>query len=41
MMKRKLLLIALIAMNFVAAEAKRYKFNMTHSYEVAIVRVAQ
>ena len=41
MMKRKLLLMALIAMNFVAAEAKRYKFNMTHSYEVAIVRVAQ
>lgn len=41
MMKRKLLLMALIAMNFVAAEAKSYKFNMTHSYEVAIVRVAQ
>lgn len=41
MMKRKLLLIALIAMSLVAAEAKSYKFNMTHSYEVAIVRVAQ
>ena len=40
-MKRITLLIAMMAMCMLSIHAKSYPFDMTHSYEVQIVRVAQ
>ena len=39
-MKRITLLIAMMAMCMLSIHAKSYPFDMTHSYEVQIVRVA-
>ena len=40
-MKRITLLIAMMAICMLSIHAKSYPFDMTHSYEVQIVRVAQ
>ncbi len=40
-MKRFTLLIALVAMCILSVHAKSYPFDMAHSYEVQVVRVAQ
>lgn len=41
MQNRKFILIALLSMSLAVVKAKNYKFNLTHSYEAEIVRVAQ